>query len=290
MCIRDSSGLETQFVVTDPQEYANWNVVSGALECKSEKLILTSQPGGIGLSVLKDVTFHDGVVDLTMTGNKQGGQAVVLRGDEKGDNGICVMLLNNTLQIGKMTGGEFSSCFELDLYDFDGIVLDSVSEDEKNARIQELLARIRYARDADEAAAYTNELLQVQSMQTASVSQGDEAYVPDIDIREPGNRHLTITLRGSTMQVAIDGRVAIENLEVDGEAGERVALLSAWGGYGWSQTNYADDVYDGVFEKVSVTDDRGTVLYEDVLHGWDAVRRRTTQVWDAVIDWFVTYL
>ena len=92
------------------------------------------------------------------------------------------------------------------------------------------------------------------------------------------------------MQVAIDGRVAIENLEVDGEAGERVALLSAWGGYGWSQTNYADDVYDGVFEKVSVTDDRGTVLYEDVLHGWDAVRRRTTQVWDAVIDWFVTYL
>lgn len=290
MRIKYDSGLETQFVVTDPQEYANWNVVSGALECKPEKLILTSQPGGIGLSVLKDVTLHDGVVDLTMTGNKQGGQAVVLRGDEKGDNGICVMLLNNTLQIGKMTGGEFSSSFELDLYDFDGIVLDSVSEDEKNARIQELLARIRYARDADEAAAYTNELLQVQSMQTASVSQGDEAYVPDIDIREPGNRHLTITLRGSTMQVAIDGRVAIENLEVDGEAGERVALLSAWGGYGWSQTNYADDVYDGVFEKVSVTDDRGTVLYEDVLHGWDAVRRRTTQVWDAVIDWFVTYL
>lgn len=290
MRIKYDSGLDTEFVVTDPEEFSNWNVVYGALECKSEKLILTSQPSDIGLSVLKDVTFRDGVVDLTMTGNKQGGQAVVLRGDEKGENGICVMLLNNTLQIGEMTGGAFSPSYELNLDDFDGIVRDSISEDEKNARVQELLARIRYAKDADQAAAYTSELLQVQSMQTSSVSEGDEAFIPDIDIREAGNRRLTIALKGNTMQVSIDGRVAAENLEVGGGEAGSVALLTAWGGYGWSQTNYADDVYDGVFEKLSVTDAEGTVLYENVLHGWDALRTRTTQVWNAVVDWFVTYL
>lgn len=290
MRIKYDSGLQTDFVVSDPDEFSNWNLIYGALECKPEKLILTSEPGKIGRSVLKDVTFRDGVVDLTMTGNKHGGQAVVLRGDENGENGICVLLSNNTLQIGEMTGDEFSASFELNLDDFDGIIHASVSEDEKNARIQELLARIRYASDADESAEYTRQLLEVQSWQTASVSDGEEAYIPDIDIREAGNRHLTIALNGTSMQVWIDGRVAVDHLEVGGAEAGSVALQTCWYGYGWSQTNIADDVYDGVFEKLTVTDADGAVLYENVLHGWDALCSKTAQVWNAVIDWFITYL
>ena len=290
MRIKFDSNLPTQFVVTDAEEFANWNLVRGALECKPEKLILTSEPEDIGSAVLKDVVFQDGTLDVTLTGNKLGGQFIVLRGDETGENGICVALENNVLKIGELSGGTLSEDFTLDLDAFDGIVHSSMEEDEKQARIQELTALIRYAGDTDEAVAYAQQLLEVQSWQTASVEEGGEVYIPDIDIREAGSRHLTITLNGEHLQVLVDGKVAVEDLEVGGEASGSVALLSRWGCFGWSQTNYADDVYDAVFEKLTLTDSNGEILYDDVLHGLEAFCNRTAQVCNAVVNWFVKYL
>ena len=127
------------------------------------------------------------------------------------------------------------------------------------------------------------------------MADGAVEYVPDIDIREAGNRALSIVLNGTDLSVYVDGRLAVENLEVANTSEGQLGLGCCWGGYGWSQRNLADDVYDGVFEKLKIStlpdeDGDSDVVYDDLLHGLPKFASVVSKKWKALINWFIKYL
>ncbi len=295
MRIKDDSGLETRFVNGDEEEYQNWNVLRGALECKTEKLVVTCEPEADGAVLLRDVSLQDGQLDVTLTGNKLGTQTVWLRADEELETAVCVSVQNNVLKVAERAGGSETELFSLDLDEFDGLAKVSVEEDEKAVRLQELAALTRYADDVKDAGAYMSEAKKVETWQTRSVAEGAEEYVPDIDIREAGKRKLSVTLQGAHLKICVDGRTAAEDIEVSNVSGGRIGLGSRWGGFGWSRRNLADDVYDGVFEKLSVrtlpdADGDSEVVYDNLLHGAKKLWLEVSRGWMALINWFIKYL
>lgn len=295
MRIKYDSGLEIQFVPGDETEYANWDVRQGAMECKQEKLVVTSEPESEGLAMLKGYTFRDGQVNVELTGNKLGMQRVLLRSDETGQNAVYVSLENNVLKAGELSGGAEKELFSLDLDDFDQVEPVSVEEDEKAARLVELSTLARYAEDVDTASAFLAESREVEKWDPASVEEGAQEYVPDIDIRDAGDRALTITLNGAGMRIDVDGKTAAEDIRVENVSEGQLGFVCRWGGFGWSQRNLADDVYDGVFEKLCVRtlpDGEGhtQVIYDDLLHGVDKAVDVASGVWQAVVNWFIKNL
>lgn len=70
-----------------------------------------------------------------------------------------------------------------------------------------------------------------------------------------------------------------------------MALESAFGGFGQSQRNIADDVYDGAFKDLVITSPDGErVYYDNRLHGWELVSYHWKHFWNKVIDWFINNL
>ncbi|MDV4149887.1 glycoside hydrolase [Clostridium sp. AL.422] len=112
----------------------------------------------------------------------------------------------------------------------------------------------------------------------------------DIDINEQGNKDVNITLNENKLDVILDGEIIVEGLIVKNTEEGSIFLESAWGEYGYSQRNIADDVYDGVFKKLKVTEINDVVLYDSSLKGAELIKYNVKNYFEKVIDWFVTNL
>lgn len=295
MRILYDSHLDVDFVDGDPKEYANWQVTEGALECQPEKLILTSLPEGRGEMVLQDLSFADGEAEVTLSGNRYGTQTLYFRSDEALKNGVFVSLENNVLKVGEVSGGREEPIVSQNLDEFDGIVYDSASEDEKKMRLLELETMERYAVDSEEAREYADQAAEVSDWETVSVEEGSPAYVPELDIHDRGSRTLNVILEGERVKVLIDGREAAE-VRVENTGTGSFGFACGWEGFGWSQRNLSDDVYDGVMEKVTIRslpeegEEKGEILYDNRYHGLKKIRHELSVAWKRLIDFFIKYL
>lgn len=110
------------------------------------------------------------------------------------------------------------------------------------------------------------------------------------DIRDEGSRKVDITLVNDKISLDIDGANIAKDLDVSNEHRGSVYLESAWGEYGYSQRNIADDVYDGVFKKISITDFDDNELYDSSLKGVDSIIYSFRNFTEKIIDWFIKYL
>lgn len=110
------------------------------------------------------------------------------------------------------------------------------------------------------------------------------------DIRDGGSRKVDITLVNDKISIDIDGTNIAKDLDVTNENQGSVYLESAWGEYGYSQRNIADDVYDGVFKKFRITDVNDNELYDSSLKGVDSIIYSLRNFTDKIIDWFIKYL
>ncbi len=110
------------------------------------------------------------------------------------------------------------------------------------------------------------------------------------DIKDAGNRRLDITLVGNKISVDIDGSNIARDFKVASEDEGSVYLESAWGEYGYSQRNIADDVYDGIFKKLKITDVNDKELYDSSLKGIDNVIYSIKNSFNKVINWFIKHL
>lgn len=286
------------FVDGDLERKADWETIAGAAEFKEDIIALTSMPQGNGLLRLKDsADYQDIVFETNLTGNKLGTQSVYLRSNEERTQYIKVMLQNNILYVSqRLAEGEEELLLELDMNDHDGIIPQSIEENEKEALVEELDALSLYAGSAGESAAYYEEKKKAaENIVVKTVEEGAEEYVPTMQINEAGDRELKIYVSGNLLTVMIDGKPAVEGLEVKVTDAGFVCLESAWAEYGYSQRNIADDVYDGVFEKVKITEINNStkeevVLYDNLLHGWDKVETTVTNAANAVVNWFIENL
>ena len=98
-----------------------------------------------------------------------------------------------------------------------------------------------------------------------------------------------IELEENILHVFIDGNDVTGQVNVSVNNAGGIALASSWGGWGYSQRNVADDVYDGIFKNVVIMSGNKTV-YDNSLHGFDAVINAVGTSFNKVLNWFITNL
>ncbi len=294
MRIKYDINEEITFNRGDEARYSLWNVVEGAAEFQPEKIVLTSLPENRGLMYLKNSEeFKNLDLSVRLTGNKLGTQKIYLRANQKLERYIAVNLSNNMLLVSEKTGGGVKELLRLDLDRFDGKEILSVAEDKRNAEVRALEALAKYADSPELAKQYYAQSKKKESATVSTVEQGEKEYVPNISVHAKGNRLVNLLLQDNQLQVRVNGKEAFNGVVSNLAAGS-VALESAWGGYGWSQRNLADDVYDGVFEGLVLKEipaaGQEKILYSDKLSGFDSFSHRLKKVWNAVVNWFIVHL
>ena len=286
---------EMEFVKGDMNRQQAWDTLKGALEIQNETMILTSLPLDKGLIRLKSSTdFGDLKLTVHLRGNRLGEQKIYLRADANLSRYVAVAIFNNVLYVTEKAGGGEKELFRLNLDRHDGKPIISIPEHKKEAEIKELETFIQYADTAERAKIYT-ERLRVRQLEPApTVAEGAPEFIPDLSVHATGDRRLAIAVRGSKISVMIDEKPAIQDLAVTAMKPGAVYLETAWGNYGWSQRNLADDVYDGVFEGLVITENTGqdkeTILFDGRLQGWESLRYNLNKYWERLINWFIVNL
>ena len=161
----------------------------------------------------------------------------------------------------------------------------------ENAQIAEKELEVQYAADVQRGKEAAQELVALNQTQPETVEEGAEEYVAAIGLNDPGKRQLHIAIMGNRLSVAVDGFYAVQDVEVTASAAGYVYLQSGWGGEAYSQRNLTDDVYDGVFVDLEITQNTGaekeTVLYDNKLHGFSWVGWKAGEIWNSVLNWFI---
>jgi hypothetical protein len=292
MRIRYDNLQKIDFVEGDVGRHKAWDKLKGALEIQEETMILTTLPKDTGLIRLKNSSdFADAKLAVRLKGNKIGGQTVYLRADKTLNRFISVEITNNFLYVTEKGGSGKKILVELNLDKHDGKPVVSIPEDKKAAELRALETFARYATSAEKAKLYTERLKDKELEKVPSVAEGAKEYIPIISVHAKGDRMLNISLKGDKLNVKIDGKEAVKDLTITNVGAGAVYLESGWGAAGWSQRNLADDVYDGVFEKLLITENTGIenerVIFDGKLQGWDAVKYNVKATWEAMINWFI---
>lgn len=288
MRIKDDSKADLKFVDGDVKRRNSWETIKGAAEYKDSDIILTSESQGSGLLRLKgSENYNNLMISLSMTGNILGSQAIYLRGDEKLSRYIKISLQNNYL-IAEENG---KVLYKLNLDELDGKKPKSMEEDRQEA-LQKEYEVYKNGSSSFGAGTYMEEQKEPDTKGAKLVSEGAEPYLPDLSINEAGNRKITIILEGSSLTVKVDGKLAADRISVGNTEPGYVYLESAWGEYGYSQRNIADDVYDGVFCNLVIWNgqSQSSALYDNRLKGMEKVQYTIKNKWNNLINWFIKTL
>jgi hypothetical protein len=295
MRIKYDINQDLAFVKGDLNKQKAWETLKGALEIQEETMILTSLPQDKGLLRLKNSNdFEDMKLSVRLKGNKLGLQKIYLRADESLNRFLSVHILNNVLYVTEKIGGAEKELFKLNLDKHDGKENLSIPEDKKAAEMRELETFMKYADSVEKAKIYAERLKDKNLENVPAVAEGAAEYVPDLSVNAKGDRMLSLSLKGDKISIMIDGKDAVKDLKVSEPKAGAVYLETAWGGYGFSQRNLADDVYDGVFDKLMITENTGAetekILFDSRMQGFDAVEFKVKQLWASLINWFVVNL
>ena len=290
----DSRKEEILFVSGQPDtaeaEEKNWELRKGAVEYEADSIMLTTLPKGEGLLRLRDRSAENVTIEAELLGNQIGGQSLYLRANEDRSRCLCVSIQNNRLIVSETDNGNSTDLFILDLHELvpekDRV---SVEEDSRDALAAEFTTRGRFAKSAADSMVFYSAANDAKQTPAASVGEGAEEYIPEIEINDSGRVRLTVRLEGNTLQVLVDGQEVTGVIPVSVSGSGGIAIGSSWGGWGYSQRNVADDVYDGVFHNLSITEN-GTCLYDNRLTGPQKLWNTLQAAWIGTINWFIRNL
>ncbi|MDE6739411.1 MAG: glycoside hydrolase [Lachnospiraceae bacterium] len=288
MRIWDDTDQDMAWVDGDIKRKSQWDELNGKAEFQDNAIYLTCEPEAVGTLRLRDSeTYKDVIVNTRLTGNKLGVQSVYVRADEQHDSGICVRVENNELYI---LDNNREICHE-NLDKLTQAEPVSVDEDDLAAQIAEKELEVQYAATVDKSKDAAVELAMLNNEDVATVEEGAEEYIEDININDPADRQLHIEVKDDKLTVAVDGYYALQEEKIGSVDAGYIFVMSGWGGNAYSQRNLADDVYDGVFVDFEVTQNTGAeeeaVLYDNKLHGLDWLLWKGGYIWKTVINWFI---
>ncbi|TWH47698.1 glycoside hydrolase [Sporomusa sp. KB1] len=295
MRIKYDINQDLDFVNGNLNKQRKWDTRKGALEIQDETMILTSLPKDQGLVRLKNSNdFEDIKLSVRLKGNKFGLQRIYLRADEDLKRFLSVYILSNVLYVTEQNGSAEKELFKLNLDQHDGKTILSIPEDKKAAELTALTTLLQYANSPEKAKAYTVRLENKTREVAPTVPEGAAPYIPEISVHAKGDRRVALSLKGDKLTIIVDDKEAVSDLPVTNTKVGAIFLESAWGGYGQSQRNLADDVYDGVFDKLIISENTGAkderILFDSKLDGFDNIKHTVKQLWEALIDFFVKYL
>lgn len=288
MRIWDDTDQDMAWVDGDTERKSRWDELDGKAEFQDNEIYLTCEPEAVGtLRLRNSETYKDVVVNTRLTGNKLGVQSVYVRADEKHGSGICVRVENNELYILDNN----KEIYHENLDKLTQAEQVSVEEDDLAAQIAEKELEVQYAANVDRSKDAAVELAMLNNEDAATVEEGAEEYIEDININDPADRKLHIAVKSDKLSVAVDDYYALQEEQIESVDAGYVFIMSGWGGEAYSQRNLSDDVYDGVFVDFEVTQNTGAeeeaVLYDNKLHGLDWLLWKADSIWKTVINWFI---
>lgn len=289
MRIWDDTDQDMAWVDGDKGRKSWWDELDGKAEFQDNEIYLTCEPESVGTLRLRgSETYKDIIVNTRLTGNKLGVQSVYVRADEEHMNGICIRIENNELYILDNN----KEIYHENLDKLTQVEPVSVDEDDLAAQIAEKELEVQYAANVDKSKDAAVELAMLNSEDAATVEEGAEEYIENININDPGDRQLHIAVKDDKLSVAVDDYYALEEADVTSVDAGYIFVISEWGGVNsYSQRNLSDDVYDGVFVDFEVTQNTGAeeeiVLYDNKLHGLEWLLWKGGYLWNTVINWFI---
>ena len=293
MRLWDDTQQDMVFVTGDANRAALWRMLDGKTEFAKNNIIVTSLPGGFGRVQLDGARSYKNVaVTAQLLGNAKGSQAILLRADKTLQNYISVAVRDKNLIISQVRNGEREELFSERLDIINGDARVSVPEDKKQTEIGTLEMRLKYAPGVEYAAKTAQQLQGAQQRETQSVEDGAEEFLPNIDLNEPQNKTLTISLDRNDLSVTVDGVEAVSHLQVKSSPAGSVVLESCSSTQNYSQRNLTDDVYDGVFRDVVITehDRNGDIAFDGRLKATEKAIDSAKTHWNRMINWFIETL
>lgn len=288
MRIWDDTDQEMAWVDGDMERKSYWDELDGKAEFQENEIYLTCEPETVGTLRLRgSEQYQDVIVNTRLTGNKLGIQSVYVRADENHEHGICVKIENNELYI--LDGKK--QIYHKNLDKLTQVEPVSVEEDDMAAQIAEKELEVQYATTVRKGQDAAMELAVLHETDTLSVEEGAEEYVEEINLNDPADRQLSISVKGNLLTVSVDGYIAVRDEEISTTDAGYIFIQSGWGGEAYSQRNLSDDVYDGVFVDFEVTENTGaekeTILYDNKLHELEWLGHEIGRIWKGILNWFI---
>ena len=292
MRIKYDINTPIEFYAGDTSRQNNWNLLTGAAELENETYTLTTMPEGEALAEVRESSnLPDVKVSVNLLGNAFGAQQIFLRSDSARQNYLCVELINNELLVLEKANGSRKELYREKIPVILGEKIPSVEENKREAETQENLAFARYATSPQQAEEYYGRAKQREAMPAASVDDGAQPYAHVQSFHRRSTHKLEIALKGSQLSLKLDEKNFPQDITVQENGQGGVLLGASWQGEAWSQRNLADDVYDAVFEKFTITTNTGKdkekVLFTTELSGWDKFVFRAKETWESILFWFL---
>ena len=292
MRIKYDINTPIDFVSGDASRQDAWNLIEGAAEIENETYTLTTMPEGEAIAEVRESSsLPDVKLSTKLLGNAFGAQQIFLRSDSNRENCLCVELINDQLVVFEKRGGVRQDLYQEKIPVILGEIIPSVEEKKKEAEVQENMTFARYAKTKEQAEEYYGRAKNREEMPAASVADGAEPYDHVQSFHRRGDHQLDIDLKGGKLKLRLDGMEVPQPIEVTENGQGSIFLGASWQGEAWSQRNLADDVYDAVFDKFTITTNTGKdkekVLFTTELSGWNKLRFQTGELWDKVLFWFL---
>ena len=284
---------DIKFEPGDENQYKDWLVEKGAAEFRDETIILTTLPKEKGLMKLKNSqAFRNLRLTADIKGNQYGTQAIHLRADANLTNRVSILFKNNHLIVEEAAGTDWKKLADIDLFEFDGNKYLSVDEDKKEVAVKEREILGRYAPDTASVRRQISLLGKERERKVLTVEEGGAPFIPKMSYHARMNRKLDIRLKDDKLNILIDGKEAVKDLAMERTGSGSLLLESIWPDYGYSQTNLADDVYDGVFSGLKVEGivgekEEAPVLYDVHYTGVEKYKRKAKHSWEKLLDWIL---
>ncbi|WP_294395355.1 glycoside hydrolase [uncultured Clostridium sp.] len=114
----------------------------------------------------------------------------------------------------------------------------------------------------------------------------------EFDIRDEGDRNIKLEIKDDIINLYVDYELVAEDVKMSDSLNKAgaVYLESSWDEYGYSQRNIADDVYDGVFKNIKITDMDDNELFSNELKNIEKVKYLIKNVSSSIINWFIKNL
>ncbi|WKY45086.1 glycoside hydrolase [Eubacteriaceae bacterium ES2] len=291
--INETNSLELSSITGNAKQGENWLLNLGSLELQGNEAILTTEAdGGANATLAADLNLAEFSFSSTLNGNKVGMQGIDLL-SENSSSDLSVEIDNNKLIIKEVSDNIETIVYNEDIDVIKNISKQSVDENRQEAEIEELKMQIRYAENTDIALQKTQELQEKLSENTESVAEGSDEYQSQSDIRESQSFNISVSVNNSKLSVYLDDQLVYENDLNTTFSLKSLALKSGWDGNGYSQRNLADNVYDGIFKDIVITDNSGekeTVVFTNKYTGLNYVVQKIFAGWKKVVEMFIKYL
>ncbi|MBU5485857.1 polysaccharide deacetylase family protein [Clostridium sp. MSJ-11] len=291
MRVWQETGKDVAFEQGDVERARLWEIVEGQGEFIKSKIVLTSPPEKPAFMYLKDKKeLRDLKISASLEGNVVGEQAIYLRYNSDNSSFVRVSLKDNELFVHeKKSDNSITEIFKCNLKDIDKKPAQSIAEVMLEAEINEGNLNMKRARNEEEKNKIKEQVTKKKEQITESIEDGAKEFVPNLKANQLGKRMVEIRIKGSNLDILVDGKVAVKDLKIDESITSGYLALEASA----SERNTKDKVYDGVFDNIFVQEllegqnEEGKIIFDSRLKGFEKIYTSVKEHYNHILDWFI---